>query len=108
MDNLILKLPHRSNVYSVKRQDLHLQLLSHNEYLSLKSITDTQDYFGTENIAANIPKDILSQLPNYLLAFKLKTWSILCLVISAILLSQLETLFGFLSSWNFSFRFKRK
>lgn len=63
MTDLIIKLFKRAAISTVDRQDLYLQLRSHHDYPSLKAITDTLDYFGIENIAANVPKDALSQLP---------------------------------------------
>ena len=54
--------------YSINLDDFKLQLLSNPSYPSVKSITDTLDYFGVENIAANVPKDALNQLPNFFLA----------------------------------------
>jgi len=68
MKNQIISLLHRSNIYGIDQNDLHLQLLSNSEYPSLKAITDTLDYFGVENITANVPKDVLSQLPATFLA----------------------------------------
>ncbi len=68
MDTLIAKLLLTSHIFSVDLQDLHLQLYAHPEYPSLKAITDTLDYFGIENIAANVPKDALDQLPTHFLA----------------------------------------
>lgn len=32
MDNLIIQLLHKSNVYKVEKKDVYLQLLSHNDY----------------------------------------------------------------------------
>ncbi len=68
MTNLILRLLKTARVNTVEQQDLYLQILSHADYPSLKSITDSLDYFGIENIAANVPKDALSQLPSSFLA----------------------------------------
>jgi len=59
----------QNNYFKISKQDLRLQLLSHPEYPSTKSITDTLDYFGVENIAAVIPKEHLQQLPHSFLAF---------------------------------------
>ena len=58
----------RRQDYNLSIKDLNLQLLSNPDYPSVKSITDTLDYFGIENIAANIPKDALTQLPHFFLA----------------------------------------
>ncbi|WP_298329845.1 vitamin K epoxide reductase family protein [uncultured Dokdonia sp.] len=68
MTDLLLKLLKKAAITSVNKQDLHLQLLSHTDYPSLKSITDSLDYFGIENVAANVPHDALTQLPSSFLA----------------------------------------
>lgn len=68
MEKLIISLLHRSNIFAVDYKDLHLQLLSHPEYPSLKAITDTLDYFGIENLTAHVPKETLGQLPRTFLA----------------------------------------
>ena len=47
---------------------VHLHLLTHPDHPSVKAITDTLDYFGVENLAANVPKDALEQLPKTFLA----------------------------------------
>ncbi|NER14521.1 hypothetical protein GWK08_13790 [Leptobacterium flavescens] len=68
MNELILQLLHRSHVFHIDKNDLELQLISHSAYPSLKAVTDTLDYFGIENIAANVPVDALDQLPENFLA----------------------------------------
>jgi uncharacterized membrane protein/thiol-disulfide isomerase/thioredoxin len=68
MDALLNSLLLRSNVTSFDKNDLYLQLLSHNDYPSIKAVTDTLDYFGIENIAANVPTSALDQMPEYFLA----------------------------------------
>ena len=68
MTDLLLNLLKIAAITSVNKQDLHLQLLSHTDYPSLKSITDSLDYFGIENVAANVPHDALTQLPSSFLA----------------------------------------
>lgn len=57
----------RSN-YAIEHNDLKLQLQSNPDYPSVKSITDSLDYFNIENLVANVPKDALAQLPNFFLA----------------------------------------
>ncbi len=47
-----------------KRKDISLQLQTHPQNPSFRAITDTLDYFGIENVAANVPQDALSSLPN--------------------------------------------
>ncbi|MEP0266367.1 vitamin K epoxide reductase family protein [Dokdonia sp.] len=68
MEKLIISLLYSNHIYTVSTNDVHLQLVSHPEYPSVKSITDTLDYFGIENITANVPKDVLHQLPDNFLA----------------------------------------
>ncbi|PHS04220.1 MAG: hypothetical protein COA88_14170 [Kordia sp.] len=51
--------------YALNQDDFKLQLLSNPSYPSVKSITDALDYFNIENVAANVPKDALIQLPNF-------------------------------------------
>lgn len=55
------------NSYSINKEDLNLQLLSHEDYPSFRSISDTFDYFGIENLAATVPLEALDQLPDYFL-----------------------------------------
>lgn len=50
--------------YKVDSKSIELQLLTHPDYPSIKSISDTYDYFGIENIVANVPFDVLNQLPD--------------------------------------------
>jgi len=68
VEKLLFDLLIKAGVSSISATDLELQLISHNEYPSLKAITDTLDYFDIENIAANVPKDAFDQLPNSFLA----------------------------------------
>lgn len=58
----------KRNNYNVKSDDFKLQLLSNPDFPSVKSITDTFDYFGIKNVVANVPKDALEQLPKFFLA----------------------------------------
>lgn len=68
MEHIIFSLLTSNNYLDTNKELLNLQLLSHPEYPSIKSITDTLDYFEIENLAANVPKEALSQLPNSFLA----------------------------------------
>ncbi|GGG36773.1 hypothetical protein GCM10011344_42000 [Dokdonia pacifica] len=68
MDELVFRFLVQSKITSLAKEDIHLQLLSHADYPSINAITDTLDYFGIENIAANVPKDALQQLPKLFLA----------------------------------------
>ncbi len=57
-----------NNKVRVNSEDFKLQLLSNPSYPSIKSISDTLDYFRIDNIVANVPKDALDQLPQFFLA----------------------------------------
>ncbi|WP_459212681.1 vitamin K epoxide reductase family protein [Aquimarina rhabdastrellae] len=46
------------------KQDLELQLQIHPNYPSFNAITDTLDYFNIDNIAVEVPKEALDQLPD--------------------------------------------
>ncbi|WP_177729969.1 vitamin K epoxide reductase family protein [Flavobacterium inviolabile] len=56
------------NLHFLDKEDLNLQLLSHEDYPSFRSVSDTFDYFGIENLVANVPVDALEQLPEYFMA----------------------------------------
>ncbi len=58
----------QNNYFGIVGKDLALQLVSHPDYPSVKAITDTIDYFKIENIAVNVPKENLEQLPDSFLA----------------------------------------
>lgn len=47
--------------------DLQLQFLSHSDFPSFRSISDTFDYFGIENLAVSVPETALKQLPDIFL-----------------------------------------
>ncbi len=68
MEKLLLELLYKNNRTQVSEEDVKLQLISHPEFPSLKSVTDTLDYFEIDNIAANVPTDALPQLPDSFLA----------------------------------------
>ncbi|WP_347066245.1 vitamin K epoxide reductase family protein [Flavobacterium sp. WV_118_3] len=55
------------NSHSLNKEDLNLQLLSHEDYPSFRSVSDTFDYFGIENLAATVPVEALEQLPEFFL-----------------------------------------
>lgn len=57
-----------NNNIKIEPEDFKLQLISNPSFPSVKSISDTLDYFGLENIVANVPKDALDQLPECFLA----------------------------------------
>ena len=82
MEQLLHSFLHKNKVYSYDEKDISLQLMSHSEYPSLRSITDTLDYFGIDNVAANVPSDALTQLPKTFLALiKTETAEELTLVV---------------------------
>lgn len=60
--NIVYKHLQLSN-YNIDKKILELHLLTHPEYPSIKSISDTYDYFRIENIVANVPFEVISQLP---------------------------------------------
>lgn len=68
MISILEKYLQTNNYFRIPKTDLKLQLISHPDYPSLKSITDTLDYFGIDNIAINAPKEALEQLPTSFLA----------------------------------------
>ncbi|WP_300486462.1 vitamin K epoxide reductase family protein [Flavobacterium sp.] len=55
------------NSHFLNKEDLNLQLLSHEDYPSFRSVSDTFDYFGIENLAATVPIEALEQLPEFFL-----------------------------------------
>ena len=63
IENIVNKYIQLSN-YKVDSKSIDLQLLTHPDYPSIKAISDTYDYFGIENIVANVPFDALDQLPD--------------------------------------------
>ena len=75
LEKIILNYLKRES-YALDVSDLKLQLQSNPDYPSVKSITDTLDYFNVDNIAANVPKDALEQLPVFFLAIIDKDHSI--------------------------------
>lgn len=68
MDQLLSLFLSSCGIHGIDKKDLHFQLLTHPDQPSIKSITDTLDYFGIENIAAQVPKEALDQLPRTFLA----------------------------------------
>lgn len=67
MDKLLVKFLFANGYFSFAG-DIKLQLRSHPDFPSLKSITDTLDYFEIENLAAQVPKEALDELPDAFLA----------------------------------------
>ena len=56
------------NGYHLDPKDFRLQLEGNPAYPSLKSVTDTLDYFHVENLAATVPRDAIDQLPKSFMA----------------------------------------
>lgn len=56
------------NNIKINPQDFKLQLISNPSFPSLKSISDTLDYYGIDNIVVNVPKEALNQLPKCFIA----------------------------------------
>ena len=54
----------QNKIRNYDKKDLELQLQIHPNYPSFQSITDTLDYFNINNIAVEIPKEALDQLPD--------------------------------------------
>ena len=53
----------KHNYTNFNRKDISLQLQTHPQNPSFRAITDTLDYFGIENVAANVPEDSLPSMP---------------------------------------------
>ncbi|MBW1297964.1 vitamin K epoxide reductase family protein [Aquimarina litoralis] len=53
----------QNRISNYDKKDLELQLQIHPNYPSFQSITDTLDYFDIDNIAVEVPKEALDQLP---------------------------------------------
>jgi uncharacterized membrane protein len=51
--------------YSIDSKTFSMQLETHPDFPSFKSISDTYDYFEIENLVINVPKNIFDQLPTY-------------------------------------------
>ncbi len=58
----------RKSGYRLDAQDFHAHLISNPTYPSIKSVTDTLDYFGVSNLAAMIPRNSILELPEHFLA----------------------------------------
>lgn len=54
--------------YTIDIENFELQLQTHPDYPSIKSISDTFDYYNIENLVAKVPKEALEKLPNYFIA----------------------------------------
>ncbi len=69
MASVLEQFVRQNGYFEVVGADLNLQHLSHPDYSSIKSITDTLTYFEIDNLAVNVPKESLDQLPSTFLAF---------------------------------------
>ncbi|MEM9549020.1 MAG: vitamin K epoxide reductase family protein [Bacteroidota bacterium] len=59
----------QNNYTHIHRKDITLQLQTHPLNPSIRAITDTLDYFGIENVAANVPEDSLLSLPDSFITY---------------------------------------
>jgi hypothetical protein len=64
MSVLLEKFLIKNNYTHFNKQDVSFQLLTHPDNPSFRSMTDTLDYFGIENVAASVPEEALEMLPN--------------------------------------------
>lgn len=64
MSILLEKFLIKNNYTHFNKHDISLQLLIHPNNPSFRAMTDTLDYFGIDNLAANVPEDALELLPN--------------------------------------------
>ncbi|RZS98955.1 vitamin K epoxide reductase family protein [Aquimarina brevivitae] len=58
----------KNNIKEYPKKDLGLQLEIHPNFPSFQSITDTLDYFNIDNIAVEVPKEALAQLPEHFIS----------------------------------------
>lgn len=65
--NILISYLRREN-YTVDADDFTLQLSTHQSFPSLRSVTDTLDYFQITNLAVCVPKTALAELPPFFLA----------------------------------------
>lgn len=65
---LVEKYLYKNGYFSIFKENLKLQLVSHPDYPSLKAISDTLDYFKIDNVVVNLPKQNIDELPNSMLA----------------------------------------
>ncbi|MBQ0736265.1 vitamin K epoxide reductase family protein [Aquimarina celericrescens] len=64
IENIVESVLIQNRIGGYDKKDLELQLQIHPNYPSFQSITDTLDYFSIENIAVEVPKEALDQLPD--------------------------------------------
>ncbi|QKX05072.1 thioredoxin domain-containing protein [Aquimarina sp. TRL1] len=63
IENIVEHLLLRNRIRNYNKKDLKLQLRVHPNFPSFQSITDTLDYFNIDNVAVEVPKSSLEQLP---------------------------------------------
>ena len=63
MSILLEKFLIKNNFTHFNKKAISLQLLTHPDNPSFRSLTDTLDYFGIENVAAHVPEEALEILP---------------------------------------------
>src|SRR5690606_5370882 len=64
MSLLLEKFLIKNNYTHFNKNDISLQLLIHPNNPSFRAMTDTLDYFGIDNVAANVPEQALELLPD--------------------------------------------
>lgn len=67
LTNIIKEYLYRSKVF-IDDENFTLHLYSNPHFPTVKSISDTFDYFNIANVVANVPKEALDQLPKSFLA----------------------------------------
>ena len=67
MKHLLQRLLSENN-YRLNEYDVSLHLLSHPDYPSIKSLTDTLDYFKVENAAFQMDPSLMANLPKVFIA----------------------------------------
>lgn len=105
LSSVVYKLINSSNYnFSYKDIDFHMQ--THPDYPSFKSISDTCDYFGIENVVAEIPKENFNDLPSVFITLMnnetvfVKKGKNKLQTINADGLSKKMTYKSFIESWN--------
>ncbi len=64
---VLLNYMRRENL-QVNKEDFRMQLFSNPSFPSVKSMTDTLDYFNIPNVAVSVDKSLLHKLPSFFIA----------------------------------------
>ena len=67
LSNIVLNAV-RSLYYHIDPQEWEVQFQSHPDFPTVRAVTDTLEHFDIEHIAAEVPKDVLEELPNQFFA----------------------------------------